>query len=254
MSAQRESQTKKGFCMKSTPQGQSTRSQHPPEVFAYSILLAVPVLLTLWVYFGKRTNFVQFFPAFQNHSHLDVYSALYEYLAAFILMFLVPFVILRLKWKFPLNKLGLQTGDWRVGVKLLAFGIPIGLLIAYLGARSVVLQAEYPYARSALPVPWLFLAVEAGYLVYYFAWEFLFRGVMLFGLEKYYGVATAILIQTIPSALVHIGKPFSESFAAILAGLVFGAIAWRTRSIIFPLILHAAIGIGTDFFIGYLMH
>ena len=72
---------------------------------------------------------------------------------------------------------------------------------------------------------------------------------MLFGLEKKYGAFTAILIQTIPSAIVHIGKPASESFAAILAGLVFGYLAIRTRSIFYSFILHAAVGIGTDIFV-----
>jgi membrane protease YdiL (CAAX protease family) len=87
------------------------------------------------------------------------------------------------------------------------------------------------------------------YLVYYLGWEFLFRGFMLFGLEGRCGAVLAILVQMIPSAIVHIGKPASESFAAIAAGLVFGYVAFRTRSILYPLLLHAIVGIGTDVFV-----
>ena len=72
---------------------------------------------------------------------------------------------------------------------------------------------------------------------------------MLFGLERQYDAVTSILIQTIPSTIVHIGKPASESFAAILAGLAFGYMAIRTRSILYPLLLHAVVGIGTDVFV-----
>ena len=72
---------------------------------------------------------------------------------------------------------------------------------------------------------------------------------MIFSLEARFGAFAAILIQTIPSAIVHIGKPVGESFGAILAGLVFGYLAVRTRSILYPLILHAVVGIGMDLFI-----
>jgi uncharacterized protein len=72
---------------------------------------------------------------------------------------------------------------------------------------------------------------------------------MLFGLEKRYGPLTAILFQMIPSAIVHIGKPAGESFGAILAGIIFGYLAIRTRSILYPLILHATVGISIDIFV-----
>jgi membrane protease YdiL (CAAX protease family) len=72
---------------------------------------------------------------------------------------------------------------------------------------------------------------------------------MLFSLERRYDALLAILVQTIPSAMVHIGKPVAESFAAIVAGVAFGYLSWRTRSILYPLVLHAVVGIATDAFV-----
>ena len=57
------------------------------------------------------------------------------------------------------------------------------------------------------------------------------------------------LFQTIPSTLLHFGHPLSELASAVVAGIVFGRLAWKTRSIVPGLILHAAIGLGTDGFI-----
>ena len=111
------------------------------------------------------------------------------------------------------------------------------------------MQAEYPLAGPAMGRPLLFLGVEAFYLLYYLGWEFYFRGFMLFSLERRYDALLAVLVQTIPSAIVHIGKPAAESFAAILAGLAFGYLSWRTRSILYPLVLHAVVGIATDCFV-----
>ena len=213
------------------------------------ILLLVPIVLTLWVYFGKQANATLLFPALETHWHLDFYSTMYEYVAAFILMFCVPVFFIVVVFKKGLRNYGVRLGDARYGFRFLIAGIPVVLLVAFLGAGSPQMQAEYPLAKSAMGHPNLFLIIEIFYVIYYVSWEFLFRGFMLFGLEKRFGALMAILIQTIPSAIVHIGKPAGESFAAILAGIVFGYLAIRTRSILYPLILHVLVGLGTDIFV-----
>lgn len=213
------------------------------------ILLIVPIVLTVWVYYGKKVNCEMVFPAVSTRWNADFYATIYEYTAAFLLMFLIPFAIIRTVFRTGLQELGFRKGDLRYGLRFLAVAAPLFLLSAYLGSGDPAMQAEYPLAKSIMGHAPLFIAVELFYLIYYFSWEFLFRGLMLFGLEKRFGAAAAILIQTIPSAIVHIGKPASESFAAIFAGLLFGFLAVRTRSFLYPLILHAVIGIGTDLFI-----
>ena len=127
--------------------------------------------------------------------------------------------------------------------------LPVFVWAAYVGSSGSGIQSEYPLAKSSMGHIHLFVIVEVFYLIYYMSWEFLFRGFMLFGLEKRFGAFTAILIQMIPSAIIHVGKPASESFGAIFAGLAFGYLAIRTRSIVYPIILHAVIGIGTDIFV-----
>jgi membrane protease YdiL (CAAX protease family) len=212
---------------------------------ALLILLLTPILLTLWVYFGKHNTLPQtLFP-----SGGDIAAVWYEYLAAFLLMFALPALLLWLFYRLSPRRLGVRLGDWRQGLIWLGIGTPFMLLAAYAGSLDPAMQAEYPQAHSVLGNLPLLLGMEVGYLIYYFAWEFLFRGCLFFGLEKQYGALAAVLIQTIPSSIVHIGKPFNESFSAIFAGLFFGFVAYRTRSIFYPMILHAIVGIGVDIFI-----
>ncbi|MBF0472368.1 MAG: CPBP family intramembrane metalloprotease, partial [Nitrospirae bacterium] len=59
----------------------------------------------------------------------------------------------------------------------------------------------------------------------------------------------AILIETISSCLIHIGKPPGETIGSIIVGVIFGLIALRTKSIWYVFILHAVIGVLTDIFI-----
>jgi membrane protease YdiL (CAAX protease family) len=213
------------------------------------ILFIVPIILTFWVYYGKQADFDQLFKGFQGFWNQDFYSTVYEYLTAFLLMFWIPFFIVRIVFKKRLRDFGLQAGDVKYGLRFVAIAFPFLLWTAYVGSSGTEIQSEYPLASSTMGHLLLFLVVEMFYLIFYLSWEFLFRGFMLFGLEKRFGAVTSILIQTIPSAIVHIGKPASESFGAIVAGLVFGYLAVRTRSIWYPMILHAVVGIGTDVFV-----
>ena len=222
------------------------RQRDPESSF---ILIVVPILLTVWVYFGKQADFDQLFKGFQGRWNQDFYSAVFEYLTAFLLMFWVPYFIIKMVFRKGLKEFGFRIGDTRYGFRFVAIALPFLLWAAYVGSSGSAMQSEYPLAKSTMRHLPLFLTVQVFYLMYYVGWEFLFRGFMLFGLEKQFGAITAILIQTIPSAIVHIGKPASESFGAIFAGLVFGYLAIRTRSIFYPLILHAIVGIGTDVFV-----
>lgn len=222
------------------------RHREPESSF---ILLIVPIILTFWVYFGKQADFDSLFKGFQGRWNQDVYSTIYEYLTAFLLMFWIPFFLVKMAFKKRLRDYGFQLGDAKYGFRYVIIALPFLIWAIYVGSSNTGMQAEYPLAKSAMPHLHLFIIVEMFYLVYYMSWEFLFRGFMLFGLEKEFGALTAILIQTIPSAIVHIGKPFSESMGAIVAGLFFGYLAIRTRSILYPLILHAIVGIGTDIFV-----
>jgi len=215
---------------------------------SHFILLVVPIILMLWVYYGKQTAFDELFGQVGGCWGQDVCSAIYEYSAAFLLMFAIPLLIVKVAFKGSLRGFGFRMGDARWGFRFVASALPVSLLAAYVGSLNPAVREEYPLAKSMIGDVSTFLIVEVFYLVYYLGWEFLFRGFMLFGLEKY-GALAAILMQVIPSTIVHIGKPASESFAAIVAGLVFGYIAVRTRSILYPLILHAVVGIGTDVFV-----
>jgi membrane protease YdiL (CAAX protease family) len=86
---------------------------------------------------------------------------------------------------------------------------------------------------------------ECLYAVQFVALEFFYRGFLLFSLQRYIG-AYAIFVMVIPYCMVHFGKPFIETLAAIPAGIILGALALRTRSIWPGAALHIAVGWSMD--------
>ena len=74
------------------------------------------------------------------------------------------------------------------------------------------------------------------------AWEFIFRGYLLFGLAKKFGEAS-VLIQMVPFVLLHIGKPGLETLSTIITGILFGYIAYRGKSYWPAFIIHLFINV-----------
>ncbi len=83
-------------------------------------------------------------------------------------------------------------------------------------------MTEYPLDKLADRSTGRFLLHATGYFLFYVGWEIYFRGFMQFGLQARFGVWQAILVQTLASCLLHIGKPtvrflgrsLAESFGA----------------------------------------
>jgi membrane protease YdiL (CAAX protease family) len=72
--------------------------------------------------------------------------------------------------------------------------------------------------------------------------EFMYRGFLLFGLKEKFKEGS-ILLQMIPFALLHLGKPELETISTIITGILFGYIAYRGKSYWPAFIIHLFINI-----------
>ena len=106
-------------------------------------------------------------------------------------------------------------------------------IILWFIARTPAMQAYYD-ARA--PRETLRLIYLTG--VDLFGWEFIWRGFMLFGLARILGPGPAILIQAVPFAFMHLGKPEIETLSTIFGGIGFGFIAWQSQSFVYPWLIH----------------
>jgi uncharacterized protein len=214
------------------------------------VLLAAPLILTTYRYFGDRTFY-------RSHlaSHVVMFgdsaltAALYSFASCFLLLGLVPAMIVRVLFREPLRAYGVQAGDLHFGGRAFLAMAPVVLAVSAMAAKTTPFRAEYPLFKGAGGSPLLFLGYAFAYLFYYLGWEFFFRGFMQFGLRESLGDGNAILIQTLASCLAHIGKPTGEIYGAILGGIVWGLVVFRTRSILAVLLVHWLLGVSLDAFI-----
>jgi len=149
-----------------------------------------------------------------------------------LLLFLaIPLLIILLVFRESPARYGFKIGDWKRGLTLTAIGCLVAAIILWITIDLPDISAYYaPQAQDELPYP-LRNAIDL------LAWEFFFRGFLLFSLAEICG-PYAILLQAVPFTLAHYGKPYIETFSCIFGGAAFGWIAWKTRSFLYPFLIH----------------
>ena len=165
-----------------------------------------------------------------------------EWLSTFIYCAVCPvLVILILLRKNPLN-FGLRLGIPRI------WGLHVGVIcliaavVLYASSFSSTLQSYYRMENFDFFVYFLTSCVSLS------ASEFIYRGFLLFGLREKFKEG-AILLQMIPFALMHLGKPELETISTIFTGIMFGYVAYRGKSYWPAFIIHLFINI---FFVSFI--
>ncbi len=154
---------------------------------------------------------------------------------SFVLYFVGLLAVALLVLRRPVRDYGLTLGRWRAGLAL------TGLTWA-VGAGLILGSVRFDPAMSAYYRPLWSPAYPLWVLMDMVGWEFLFRGFLLFAYARTFGPGPGLLLQMVPFALLHLGKPPLETFSTLLGGLWFGIVAWRSRSALYPMAGHWFIG------------
>jgi len=150
-----------------------------------------------------------------------------------VLYFVIPMLFIIFVFREHPREFGFQLGDWKAGLVLTIGSLLVILPVLWLLVHgNQAMQTYYkPLLGPGLPL-YTFLEI--------FGWEFLFRGWLTFGYTRKFG-AQGLWLQAVPFALGHIGKPEVETLSTIFGGFFFGWAAYRTRSFLYPFLIHWAI-------------
>ena len=145
-----------------------------------------------------------------------------------ILFLVVPVIIIVVFQRENPREYGFALGDWKAGIIITLIAIALIAPALWLLARGGTMQSYYGKQVSGLP--W-------NTLLDLFGWEFLFRGWLTFTYVRKFG-PNGLWLQAVPFAIMHITKPEVETLSTIFGGFAFGWVAWRTRSFLYPFLIH----------------
>lgn len=175
------------------------------------------------------------------------------FLAAFLILFVLPVLYIALHPRLRLQDYGLGLGDWKFSLAVFSVFALI-MISAVLVIKTFKVEGFLRYYPMFAPkgvsgrqtdfLLW-FVIVEVCFLLYFVGWEFFFRGLLVFPLSKRIG-SLAALVGILPFAIMHTGKPVAEAFGSIIAAWVLGILVIRARSFWVCPVLHFTIAFVMD--------
>ena len=153
----------------------------------------------------------------------------FKYWDRVLLYLVIPFLVTVILFRENPREYGFAFGDWKLGLIYTLIGILLMAPVIYYLGHGDESMKKY-YERFLTGLPWTTFLDLIG-------WEFFFRGWILFAYARKFG-PEAIWLQAVPFALVHLTKPEVETLSTIFGGFAFGWVAWRTKSFIYPFLIH----------------
>jgi membrane protease YdiL (CAAX protease family) len=221
-------------------------------------LTITAIVLTMQEYYGGRQFYDELFrpilAGLEARGHewvkLSKYDEYYGYVW-WVSTRVIGYVLVPLPlWKllFPKDSL-LDMGLRLKGFfqHLWIYGLCLGVVLPtmLIVASQPDFGTYYPFYKNSERSWFDFLAWEVIYFIQFLALEMFFRGWMVGALRKSMGSA-AIFAMAVPYCMIHYGKPYLEAHGAIVAGVVLGSLAMRTRSIYSGFLVHITVAFLMD--------
>jgi membrane protease YdiL (CAAX protease family) len=209
------------------------------------MLVYAAVALTLMEYVVRPEFFLRHFPEWSAMEY-GLYPHLWWAVGSILLYLPIPMLIVRFAF-------GQRPSDygWRIDVPLSHWVLYGCMLLAmmplvFFASTRPAFQAVYPFFRSAFYAPaGTVLVWELAYLLQFLALEFFFRGFLAIGLGQVMG-RLGVWVAVVPYCMIHFHKPLPEALAAIVAGIILGEVAQRTRSIAGGVVVHMGVALTMD--------
>jgi membrane protease YdiL (CAAX protease family) len=158
--------------------------------------------------------------------------------------FVIPAIICRMTGG-RLRDNGLETKGFLEHAWIYALGYYCVFILVGAVSFEATFQDYYPFYRGSRHSWFDFGVWEVLYAAQFFSLEFFFRGYWLRSMRTALG-SNAIFAMVVPYCMIHFGKPFPETLAAIAAGVFLGTLAMKTRSIWSGFLIHVSVAISMD--------
>jgi len=222
--------------------------------------LGLAALFLLYLYLGKYAFLTKSGYGMLTGQTRSFYRYVGWFLSCFFFLFVVPVAFIGLHPRLKMKDFGLGLGDLKYAGKIaLVFsGVMIIMVVILVLSKNKTFLNYYPmFVKRLSPArqpghflfknfAMYFIIFEISYFIYFIGWEFFFRSLLIFPLEKRLG-NMAVIAGILPFAIMHAGgKPIAEAFGSIIAAYLLGILVLKVRSFWICPVIHFMVAFSMD--------
>ena len=165
----------------------------------------------------------------------------------FLILGVVPGLLYFLFLKPEISFIGYFDGPFASSSAIILILVFVILLMTFLNQKSNPTRSSLQMKITEWNAS--FFAINAfGWILYLLAYEFLFRGILLFECNNSFGFWPAIAINVTIYSAIHMINSKAEAIGALLFGTIACYFALRQGTILIPVIMHIALSLSSDYF------
>lgn len=214
---------------------------------AFFITSVIASLYGIYYILAYSKVYDRIYAKFGADSNPTVFHSIFFRLTGFVLFGIFSYLIFRNGYGVELDFLEIPAPH---ASEIAGWSIALGgffIIVAYINVRNSK-TSHYPQFKID---QWTFSHKFMTYLtwaLYIIAYEFMFRGILLFGTVEEIGFYPAIILNVFLYAFVHIPKGGKEVLGCVLLGPILCILALKTQSIAIPIFVHLSLCLSNEFF------
>ncbi len=210
--------------------------------------LYVTIGFVLYHFISNSSTLKNYFIKKYGHK---IYSAIhisFIRLIGFLFYGVIPLLIILIFKHKSLFEYGLNFRNTDYPIVWVILLCSIIILINYPNRVKPDNLKLYPQIRNKEWSYRLLIYSALGWILYLAAYEFLFRGFLLYHCVYAFGIGPAIAINVGIYSLVHIPKGKKEAIGAIPLGLILCILTLKTGNILSAFIIHVIMALSNEWF------
>ncbi len=213
-----------------------------------STILSVSIGFIVYYSLSKSEWLKASFKAKYGIERTKVLWIIFERLTGIFFFGFVPVLLVLYLYQKELYLFGVNLNEYTYSMYWILGLSPLIIVLSYINAPKKDNLNLYPQIRKNNWTIQLVILSALSWIVYLMAYEFMFRGFLLFVSIKYLGVWPAISLNVAIYALVHVPKGIKEAVGAIPLGILLCIITLQTGSILTALIVHIIMALSNEWF------
>ena len=214
-------------------------------------VISISATLVCFLFYHFITNSGRLYYKFQNKYGTDKAQEFwihFRQIAGFIFLGLIPLLIVLIILGEKAKAYGLSLSFNR---RVLFYTVILSVVIVainFFASKSPVNLKKYPLIKNRIWSGKLLITSFCGWVIYLLAYEFLFRGFLLFTCIQSFGIWPAIIINIIVYSLAHVPQGLNEAAGAVPFGLILCFIVVLSGTIWPAFLLHVVLAISNEWF------